>query len=128
MTTKKIGVLLTVGLIFLGSFNPISVFAEESKAYPSHGTTSFYGTYEKPDSSVDKGEDHGASNGTVGGASGGSLHYQTSPNYSASGKEIIPRTGDQNLIAVQSAGMILLLSIASFLWIQKRNKKGEKQA
>lgn len=100
---------MLVGLFAWGATAGGSTYAAEQELH-SHSITSFYGVYEEPQNG---GSDHSNENG------GGS----TTPNYSASGHEIIPDAGDQDFTMVQASGSALLLTVVTFLWIQKR--KGE---
>lgn len=93
-----------------------SAYATEQGLH-SHSITSFYGVYEESQSSETS---HSNENG---GGANENISGLTTHNYSTSGHEIIPETGEQDFIIIQSSGYVLLFSAITLLWGQKR--KGE---
>lgn len=94
--------------------------------YRSHGVTSFYGSYEEPkeepQSSAPENAypDNSSTEGNKNQVS--SNQSRTSPNYSASGREIIPNAGDQDFTTIQAVGSLLLFTLVLFLRIQKKER------
>lgn len=122
LTTKKRTSLILFSLLVVSFFQGTATFAEE---YHSHGVTSFYGVYEKPEqpggsqypdgsttSEAQENLKNGSSKGTA----------TVTPNYSASGQAIIPKTGDQNFVVMQVSGSVLLLTVISYVLRQKRRE------
>lgn len=120
LTTKKRTSLILFSLLVVSFFQGPASFAEE---YHSHGVTSFYGIYEKP-------EQPGGSQYPSGSVSSqaqenlknGRSTKAATPNYSASGQAIIPKTGDQNFVVMQVSGAVLLLTVISYVLIKKKGE------
>lgn len=120
---KKRTSLILFSLLILNFFQGPSSYAEE-QGYHSHGVTSFYGVYEKPEqpgtqnpsgsgsSDSQESQKNGSSNGSA----------TVTPNYSASGQAIIPRTGEQNFVTMQVSGFVLLTMVVSYVWMQKKGE------
>ncbi|MDU5335454.1 LPXTG cell wall anchor domain-containing protein [Enterococcus sp.] len=120
---KKRTSLILFSLLVLSFFQGPSSYAEEQD-YHSHGVTSFYGVYEKPEqpgAQQPSGSDSSDSQGSQkNGSSNGST--TATPNYSASGQAIIPKTGDQSFVTMQVSGFVLLMMVVTYVWIQKKGE------
>lgn len=121
LTMKKRTSLILFSLLILSFFHGPSSYAEE-QGYHSHGVTSFYGVYEKTEESGAQQPSGSDSSDSQEGQKSGSSN-NTTPNYSASGQAIIPKTGDQSFVTMQVSGFVLLTMVVTYVWIQKKRRE-----
>lgn len=107
---KNILKMMSVLLLFfcvIGITNEINAIEQN---YDSNGQTSFYGKYEYENDSNDSGANW----------------LDGSNNYLSTGQVVLPSTGDYTYPVFAQVGVILLIGISVFVFIEKR--KGENQS
>lgn len=103
---------------------PITVTnAAESHDYHSHGEATFFGKYDYPSESENQNNTHNDRPGNNNGQSSNHSAIagnEQSPNYSASGHQVIPPMGDQRYVMIQIIGTPVIFTVFSILLINKR--------
>lgn len=118
---KRKFIALFVFALFLGGFATQSFAAETiSSGYESHGSTSFYGTYENEGEGSHPGSGGSTGNpGDTGENFGGSS--DTVPGYQGK-SSIIPQTGDSDETSYYLLGTISLLLGTTLIFKAKKNQ------